>query len=339
MVSKIINSIYNVDRLEMVCSTIKSNIPLMTEGLKEISVNHLSNRSFNSAYTNDEYIIGVGCRYSNDDREIVKVIIENKALYINDFVKIIENLMNKYNLNIHDVHLDICLDTDSNIFDLVDGIIGNEDEYKWNKCKTSKEYQVGYSQIIVGSDNNFYFVLYDKSKELKNSKKDYISQIHKKAFETNDHIHRLELRLKPKHCKDIDIKFLRLNDEEYLQQIFKTYYYQRFSYKIVNKTDSNTARWRKEYPFDIEGPTCISKSKTYVSNNTSGQPKDKNHMMTLLRGDYERYKLHGDRCYLDSFIKTCSYHDLKKYANKIIKDEEILTLINNDVPNEFDSIF
>ena len=62
-------------------------------------------------------------------------------------------------------------------------------------------------------------------------------------------------------------------------------------------------------------------------------------MMTLLRGDYERFKLHRDRCYLESIVRTCFYYNLKKYANKIIKDEEILTLINNDVLYDFDSIF
>lgn len=324
---KIINQLYNVDRLEMVCSTVKSSVPLMTEGLKEISVNRLSNRAFESAYTNGEYIIGTGCKFSNDDREIVKVIIENKALYINDFVKIIENLMNKYNLRIDDVNLHICLDSDTNLFELVDGIITNTDDFKWTGGKRKKGIQEGYDLITVGSDLDFYFVIYDKSKELRSSKKDYISQIHKNVFDTEP-IYRMELRLKPKHCKDRGLKVLWLNDKKYLQQIFKSFYYQRFSYKIVNPTDSNTARWPEAHPFDIEGPVCISKSKVDLLDVQSGQSKGTNHMKTLLRGDYKRYQLHKDKCYLDSIVKTCSYYDLAGYANKIIKDAEILNLIN-----------
>lgn len=234
MVSKIINSIYNVDRLEMVCSTIKSNIPLMTEGLKEISVNRLSNRAFESAYTNGEYIIGTGCKFSSDNREIVKIIIENKPLYVSDFVTIIENLMNKYNLRIDDVNLHICMDSDTNLFELVDGIITNTDDFKWTGGKRKKDIQEGYDLITVGSNLDFHFVIYDKSKELRKSKKDYISQIHKKFFDSDKPIYRMELRLKPKHFKERGLKVLWLNDKEYLQQIFKTYYYQRFSYKIVN---------------------------------------------------------------------------------------------------------
>jgi hypothetical protein len=337
---KIINQLYNVDRLEMVCSTVKSSVPLMTEGLKEISVNRLSNRAFESAFTNGEYIIGTGCKFSNDDREIVKVIIENKPLYVNDFVTIIENLMNKYNLRIDDVNLHICLDSDTDLFGLVDYIITNDDEYKWTGGTPRSVNQEGYREIIVGSDQDFYFVIYNKSKELRRSKKEYISQIHKDAFKTPAPIYRIELRLKPKHCKKSGLNVLLLNDKGYLKQIFKTYYYQRFSYKIVNPTDSNTARWPEEYPFDIEGPTCISEIRPYLSDISSEQPKGTNHMKTLLKGYYNLYKLHGDSCYLDSIVKTCFYYyDLKKYANKIVKDEGILTLINNDVENEFDSLF
>ncbi len=330
MINKTIKQFYNVDRLEIVYSTNNGNLFQISNDLIRVSnKKKIKDNRFQDVYENDVYYLGLNDRYSNEDGEKVKIKIKNSALYNNDYISILKPLISKYDLEEKEVNLDICLDTDSNIYQTFDYIKNNTKKYKTNKTFwTSKYGDEAYKQIIIGSKKGFYFRLYNKSKELLKSKKEYISNQLKNEFGPHYTIYRLELSLKPKHCKDVRLDVFGLQDKEYLKQIFKTYFIDRCYYKEINPSDSNSARWEKKYLFDVNGETCIRKSKVNKVNTKSKENHAKNGK-TIVRNLYDFYQITQKQCVLDTIKEYCFFDvEVKAYANRIIKDVEVLNTIN-----------
>lgn len=331
MINLAIKQFYNVDKLEIVYSTMNSNIFQISNDLKRVSnKKKINDNRFQDVFENKDYLVGLNNRYSNEDGEKVKIKIKNYSLYNTDYIAILKPLISKYNLEEKEVNIDICLDTDSNIYQTFDHIKNNTKKYTTNKTFwTSKYGDEAYNQIIIGSKKEFYFRLYNKSKELLKSKKEYISNQHKNEFGSHKTIYRLELALKPKHCKDMRLDVFRLQDREYLKQIFKTYFIDRCYYKEINTNDSNSARWDKKYLFDVNGDTCIRKSKVTKVKIKQKENHAKNGK-TIVRNLYDFYQTTKKQCVLDTIIEYCFFDDdVKDYANRIIKDAEVLNIINS----------
>ncbi len=89
--------------------------------------------------------------------------------------------------------------TDTNLNKLFEEVSNNPLLYKLHKCLKDKQFQESYDTITIGSTKSFYFKLYNKTKQLKNTSKDYISAIHQEVFGKNKTICRLELKIKNPH--------------------------------------------------------------------------------------------------------------------------------------------
>ncbi len=331
MINKTIKQLYNVDKLEIVYSTNNGNVFQISNDLNRVSnKKKINDNRFQDVFENDYYYVGLNNRYSNEDGEKVKIKFKCSALHTIDYMSNLKPLISKYNLKEKEVNIDICLDTDSNIYQTFDYIKNNTKKYKTNKTFwTSKYGDEAYKQIIIGSKKGFYFRLYNKSKELLKSKKEYISNQFINEFGPHYTIYRLELSLKPKHCKDIRLEVFRLQDKEYLKQVFKTYFTDRCYYKEIKPNDSNSARWEKKFLFDVNGDTCIRKSKVNKVKTNRKESHAKNGK-TIVRNLYDFYQITQKQCVLDTIKEYCFFDvEVKAYANRIIKDVEVLNIINS----------
>lgn len=333
MFNQKIKHIYFVDKLEILCRTKnkKANQPPQ-DLVKESSINVLSDYSFREAYSNDIYIMGINNKWNSDDEVFkIKIKIRNRALYETDIVALLKELQNKYDLEFYSYHLDIALDTDTNIYKLIEIVSNNPAEYKLHRSLKGKKFQEAYDLITIGSKKNFYFTLYNKTKQLRNKHKPYITSIHQEVFGAKKNIYRLELRLKPQHCKDITLNVFRLNEQDYLKQIYKTFFQDRFEIKIINQNDTNSARWKKTYLFDINGDTCIRKNKIITSESKEKKKYKSNHLKTIVKSLNDLYSIHKKNCFSDSIVELCkNNNELKDYAFKIKVDYTILNKINAD---------
>jgi uncharacterized pyridoxamine 5'-phosphate oxidase family protein len=331
MFNQKIKHIYFVDKLEILYTTKNKRTNQPPQDLEIEKLNKLSDNSFREAYSNDIYIMGINNKWNSGEDEFkIKIVIKNQALYETNFVATLKELKNKYDLDFNSYHLDISLDTDTNLNKLFEEVSNNPDKYKIHKCLKTKQFQETYEIITIGSTKNFHFKLYNKTKEIKHIQKHYISAIHQEVFGKNKTIYRLELRLKPQHCKDIRLNPFLLNEQEYLKQIFKTFFQDRFEIKIVNPSDKNSARWKTTYLFDINGDTCIRKTKINKTEFQEKKTKGTNHLKTIVKSLNDLYSIHQKMCFSDSIIELCiNNNDLKVYVNKIIKDDTILNKIND----------
>ena len=85
-----INYVLFIDKFEIVCSTKNKKANQPPPDLKSITRNRLSDSRFKCAYGNDLYIIGNNYKYSTQDNFKNKIVIQNKPLYLNDFVAILK---------------------------------------------------------------------------------------------------------------------------------------------------------------------------------------------------------------------------------------------------------
>jgi len=301
-----------------VCSTKNENINQIFEDyldFKSVSRNLLNDRYYQRAYANDSYIIGLFNRWTSTNNIKIKIIIKNSSLHEMNFFSFLKEIKEKYNLTIVDVHLNIALDTDTNIIKLFNNVISNKN-YKIAKLNYTKEFQEDYDTCLIGSKQDYFFKMYNKTKQLKHFKKnlDYGNVF------SNKTVYRMELFLKPKNCKDIQLNVFELQNINYLQKIFKTFFQNRLQVKVINPNDKTSSRWKKEYIFNIDGDI------TKIDKKRQNKDYKINHIKTITKSLVDLYSKHHSNCFIDSINEIRENYDIESYVKKIC-DKEILEIL------------
>lgn len=330
---KKINQLYSTDKLKLTFKRKEQTIePTEYESAPRKIINDWR---FQNVYQNKQYYIAF-----NEKQCLIQ--FKNKTLTTEDFVNILKYIINDFKLgDLEDVHLDIALDTDTNIYDLFENTRLNSNYVYEKKIKVRKDDQELYDIIYIGSTEDYFFRLYDKTKEILVKRKNYIQELHDQHF-SGSTVFRLELSLKPKHCKQIKLDFDRLSEPEYLKQIYKTFFEDRFMFKVENKNDKNRSRWEKAYLFDIAGETCIRKNKIKKPDISPTQPETAKHrslhpnyLKSTIKGFYNFYLMNKKDTYADSIVEACidcsGDQDVIRYVQKTIKEPELLNRINKAI--------
>ncbi len=142
MFNKKIRHIYFVDKLEILCTTKNKKTNQPPPDLEIEKLNKLSDNSFREAYSNDIYIMGINNKWNSGEDEFkIKIVIQNKALYtIENIGVLLKELKNKYDLEFNSYHLDIALDTDTNLYRLLNEITSNPHKYKISKSLKGRNF-------------------------------------------------------------------------------------------------------------------------------------------------------------------------------------------------------
>jgi hypothetical protein len=332
-INKSIDQLYSVDKLKIIFRRKEQTIePTNYDAAPRKIINDWR---FPEVYQNDYYYIAFNDKYC-----LVK--FKNRTPLTEDFVKILKDIINDFKLgDDEDVYLDIALDTNTDIYNLFEQTRLSSNYVYEKKIKVKGSDQELYDSIDIGSRKDFFFRLYDKTKEILHSKKYYIQELHDQHF-SGDTVYRLELSLRPKHCKQIKLDIFRLGEPEYLKQVYKTFFEDRFMFRKVDENDKNRSRWKRVYLFDIAGETCIRKNKVKqpdtITTDLKTEHKARTHpsyLKSTIRGFYNFYLMHGKDTYADCIVEACidcsGEQDVICYVQKTIKEAELLNRINKAV--------
>ncbi len=168
----------------------------------------------------------------------IMVRIDNKVFYVYSIGSILKMLVEALGLTkIIIKRLDVCYDTD---FDVLS-------KFKTLYYDTSTKFRLRNKikvkgtgkdddELTIGSlkSRTKCISIYNKTKEINSSHKEYIRNLHKEIF-GQKFIYRVELKLMNKTMEIKDIDIMRLENTDYLETIFNTYFD-----NLVQFSDMNT---------------------------------------------------------------------------------------------------
>lgn len=230
----------------------------------------------------------------------VIIRLNNNVLYRTDLNSILETLRDKLQLKgliIKELH--ICYDTPEDIMTkfrkLREDSIRKDSPIvmsKENKLfKTGGGY--GDDNILVGSEKSKTksITIYNKTKELRKSHKEYIREIHTKLFGYKT-IYRLELKINYRldDIKSIDV--MKVSDKSYLETILNTYLNE-----LIEFVDTNTG--------EILDFITLDNSSEKLPRN----PKKKSVIGTEAKKKQVKTVIN----FMDKEIKNSSYKTVKQF--------------------------
>jgi len=206
--------------------------------------------NLNFRFVSDLYVntIKVGKLYyqplkSYMPKDLMHLTIANEILYTTNLKNYIKYLLKigKYK---QVVRLDLAVDyllSEQNLAKKTINLLKNNNVTK--KGKTEFEsHNIELTSLTYGSNkSNKQIVIYNKTKELKQSNKPYINRFHYEnglIVNMNDSIQRFELRLKKSATKNIDIT--QLNDSNYLKHLIMSNIKNFYDFKQKKKENYKT---------------------------------------------------------------------------------------------------
>ena len=258
MKKNIINQVVNVDYLELSFTDSKLLIPVLLDNPNTYSINNecfieyindVNNKFFYNIcniYINSRLIgeIKFNPKTNFLKENTVHFKISNHLLYHSDYLDYIQYLIDLGFVYSHIVRLDICMDVITYFllkflkrFNNSNSIYCRGRAKKENCSIYGKEFQTYY----IGSlSSDKYVKVYNKSKELLNSDKEYIKYFWKinGLDYINNEVERIELTLKQKQTRKIDV--FKLLDSNYLASILKTHFKNYFDFFRITKSEGKT---------------------------------------------------------------------------------------------------
>lgn len=99
--------------------------------------------------------------------------------------------------------------------------VGGAQSQVFGKCSGGKEILEGFDIGARSSDK--WITVYNKSREIESSNKDYIKKFWERSGMDGENIERMELKLRNDALKEINFDWKRMDDFEYLASIFRTF--------------------------------------------------------------------------------------------------------------------
>lgn len=177
----------------------------------------------------------------------IEIDINNNIFYESDIFTILEMLNDALKLdNIKLKRLDICYDTNKDIQtvfkDLYEekekqGLVHFKNREKIYVSGTGKDNPTTYIGSIKSKTRCIH--IYNKTKEINSSHKEYIKNIHRKLLGFGN-IYRIEIKIFSKVLNNDKIDIWELNKTDYIERIFNTYYTELIQFmdmKTNNKID------------------------------------------------------------------------------------------------------
>ena len=234
------NYLINVDSLEFrVISKINLN-NLLTGSIYKLCNGLFLEKVKDYGYLKQEYPHCFKMKYKDDDIGLLYtktldlslstgfntlVVVDNKVLYVSNLAEVLKMIVEALEMTETRIkRLDICYDTDDNVMS----------KFKTLYYDTStKFFKKTFKVQGTGKDDELLFVgslkgkkciaIYNKTLEINSSHKEYIRTIHRNFFGYKN-IYRLELRLKSGTSEFKNMDIMRLDDTNYLETIFNTYF-------------------------------------------------------------------------------------------------------------------
>jgi len=155
------------------------------------------------------------------------VRIDNNVFYIGNLGLIIKTIVDALGLTKMMIsRLDICYDTDTDVLSKFKSFYYNT-AIKFKNRNKIKVKGTGKDddELTIGSlkGRSRCISIYNKTIEINHSHKEYIRNIHRKAFGIKN-IYRVELKIMNKTLEIKDIDLMSLGKTEYLESIYDTYF-------------------------------------------------------------------------------------------------------------------
>ena len=179
------------------------------------------------------------------DENVIHFKLENSLLYHSNFTDYIEYLKSLFTYQ-YIIRIDVALDiVRSNILRRLNTIYKSRKTFlKGKSNETLITNQKQLLQYILGSNKSQKSLkVYNKSKELQTSGKNYIQHFWKinGIDYQNNEVERIELTLRTNHSKHID--YTQLNNSDYLSSILTTHFKNYFEfYRITNERNKQRKR-------------------------------------------------------------------------------------------------
>lgn len=236
------NYLLNVDWLEFHASTEIHLNNYLSQGIYKFSNGLFLERVKDYSYLKQSYQYCFKMKYKDDEIGYlytktmdlalspglnILVRIDNNIFYVPFFGTILKMIVEALGLVETKIkRLDVCYDTD---FDALS-------KFKTLYYDTSTKFRMRNKihvtgtgkddeQLIIGSlkSRSRCISIYNKTKEINSSHKEYIRNLHKEIFGSKT-IYRVEIKIMNKTLEIRDIDFMMLDDKGYLETIFNTFY-------------------------------------------------------------------------------------------------------------------
>lgn len=231
------------------------------------------------------------------------VRIDNHVFYRKDFGFILKVIIDSLELTRTIIkRVDVCIDTDEDILNRFKNHFYNP-KIQFRMRNKIKVNGTGISDevLLVGSykSKTKYISMYNKTKEINTSGKQYIRHNHFKAFGIKN-IYRIELRIMNKLSDIKNIEIINLGKSEYLETIFNTYFD-----TLIHFIDIETKRKIEFISINNNGVLIkkVKKQKNFGGKKVKA-------IINFLDTEYKSKEFNGERKALKS-IRTIL---LKKYG-------------------------
>lgn len=170
--------------------------------------------------------------------------------------------------------------------------------------------QTNISYIIGSAKSEKHLTLYNKTEELKESNKQYISEFWNRngLSDLEGNIHRCEVRLKAKALKSFSGDLMHLDDPAYLASYFKSAVggYLEFFDKKQTKKRHFLINWSKFNEVKL------------TKNKLTHKAFKINRYKSMLRYLFEEYVVTNDELYLTTFASITIQYKLFNWVRKVI---------------------
>lgn len=221
----------------------------------------------------------------------IMIRVNNRVFYVYDLSSILKVIVEALGLrNMTIKRLDICYDTDFDVLTSFKTLYYDASTkfFMRNKIKvkgTGKD----DDELTIGSlkSRSKCISIYNKTKELNISSKEYIRSLHKKIFGLKT-IYRVEVRLMNKLFDIMNIDVMDLASKDYLESIFNTYFD-----TLVKFLDVNT-----------------NEQLEFITLNNTGKKLQREKKQKTQNGGGKQVKAIIN--FLDKEIKTTGFNGLRK---------------------------
>jgi hypothetical protein len=208
------------------------------------------------------------------------------------------------------IRLDICYDTNEDVLTKFKTLFNNVALQFKNEAKlyingTGDKDKTLYIGSMQGREK--CIAIYDKTKEINHSHKEYIRNLHRKTIGFYN-IYRVELRLLNKLPEIANIDLMSLGSNEYLESIYNSYLD-----NLIYFTDKVT---KERIEFITLNNTGI-KIKKIIKKRSVGSTKKMKEVINILEREHK------------TSTKTEERKAIKLVINKLIKDKELEVWYNN----------
>jgi len=241
----------------------------------EVSINNVIICYFQFGYNRD-----------NHDKKYISIVFHNRVFYTDNISIILSKICRYTPGTIFSFIIDLAVDTQENLLKTYQTLVYKNKRYEYkHKSKVEKKVvddEIIHYSMLTMKFNDRYMRLYNKTAELKHSKKSYIKDLHKKKF-GDKNVYRLEFSIKyAKICKLLNNKNYSLIDLVSSRELHKKVLYelisQTLSFRLIDKKDKNKNRWKQKHLIDLKrfnnnhnivlNETFFTEKNKSISNNS-----------------------------------------------------------------------